>query len=455
MERNMLSDLLDWVNSPYRKPLVVYGARQTGKTTLIRDIFARTYFPDNTIYVDLNLERKIRARLSDTVNPKEIIEYLEFLFERKIDENTLLIFDEAQECLSIITSLKYFAQDYPNIPVIVTGSMVRIKILREEKNAHKAGKTGFFFPVGAIDELTLYPMTFDEYLRNVNKSLYDQIVNAYNNRTTLKDYVHEKALDELYKYLLVGGMPEALAVYISSNSALEARKRQKALFDNYLNDMNLYQASGESIVRSRTVYQNIYNQLNKDSKNFRASMLKDKAKTRDYISALDWLEEARIVYKSVKVKETVSYPLMAADDYNFRLYLSDVGFFTAQSGISMTSFIDSKSGNTLSGIFFENYVADELKAKGNDLFYWCGKSNAEFEFLCQCDGNIYPLDVKKGKGVLNSIEKYKYHNSLGYAIKVSKNQFGIDKERKIVTIPLYSVFMFARELASNSFRIQL
>lgn len=449
MERNMLKELLRWNNDPLRKPLIIYGARQTGKTTLVRDIFARTYYPQNTIYIDLNLERDIRQRLLDTVDPDEIIEYLEFTFERKISKDTLLIFDEVQECLSVVTALKYFAQDHREIPVIVTGSMVRIKIFREEKNKHKAGKTSFFFPVGAVDELTLYPMSFDEYLINTNRGLYEEIVNGYTHRKPLKDYVHEKAMNELYKYLLVGGMPEALSVFINTGSVLEARKVQKALFDNYLNDMKLYQASSESVVRSQAVYKNIYRQLNKDAKNFRASLIRKDSKTRDFTSALDWLTEARTVYRSVQVKETVTYPLMPEDDYNFRLYLSDVGFFTVQSGVSMTSFIDSKTRNTLSGIFFENYVACELKAKGLELFYWRGKNDAEFEFLVSSDGEIYPLDVKKGKGVMNSMEKYRYHNTLKYAIKVSGNQFGINSDNRVVTVPLYEVFLLANDLAND------
>lgn len=449
MERMALQKLVEWNNSKRRKPLIVWGARQVGKTYLVLDIFAETYYQNSYIYIDCKKEDEIRAFCLETANAEKIIEYISLRKGRQISENTLLIFDEVQECPNIISSLKYFCQDFRNIPVIATGSMVRIKIQRETHKRGASDNSKFLFPVGKIDQLTIYPMTYDEFLYNQNPLLYESIKKAYVQKQPLDNEIHNLAMEHVYRYLLVGGMPEAVDAYISSSDLLEAREILRALYDNYLADMDLYQASREAILRSRLLFQNIFKELNKESKNFSPGLIEEKTKTRDYAASLQWLTMAHIVNQSYQLKEHITMPIMADSESNFRLFLGDIGMFSYQSGVNAASFISNERENTLSGIFFENFIANELIAKGHKLFYWRGKTSAELEFIVESAGKIYPIDVKKGRGTLNSLEKFSNHNKFEYAIKVSKNNYGYNAEQKLLTVPFYFFSFIAKDLAEE------
>ncbi len=450
MERNALQNLLDWNNNKKRKPLIVWGARQVGKTYLVKNIFADTYYKNNYIYIDCKKDDEIRSFCSQTANAVKIIEYLSLLNGKQISDKTLLIFDEVQECPNIISSLKYFCQDFRQIPVIVTGSMVRIKLQRETNKRGSKENNKFLFPVGKINQITLYPMTFDEFLKNSNKILYTAVKEAYNNKTSLDNKIHELAMDQVYRYLLVGGMPEAVAAYLDDKNLLESREILKTLYDNYLADMNLYQASQESILRSRSLFQNIYKELNKESKNFSPGMIEKNSKTRDFTTSIQWLTMAHILNQSSQLKEHITMPLLADNESSFRLFLGDIGMFSYQSGINAASFISTDRENTLSGIFFENFVANELIAKELKLFYWRGKASAEIEFIVESNNKLYPIDVKKGKGTLNSLEKFSNHNKFDLAIKVSKNNYGYNADQKLLTVPFYLIPFIAKDLADGT-----
>ena len=216
MERIALKKLVEWKNNKKKKPLIVWGARQVGKTYLVKDLFAEEYYKDNYIYIDCKKEDEIRDFCFKTANAEKITEYISLFKGKKINENTLLIFDEVQECPNIISSLKYFCQDLRNIPVIATGSMVRIKLQRETQKRGTKENGKFLFPVGKINQITIYPMTFDEFLMNSNKILYDNLKGAYEKRQPLDVKIHELALEQVYKYLLVGGMPEAVEAFIDN-----------------------------------------------------------------------------------------------------------------------------------------------------------------------------------------------------------------------------------------------
>ena len=433
--------------------MIVWGARQVGKTYLILELFAKKYYPNRYIYVDCKKEDEIRDFCSGTANAEKIIEYISLRKGQQLNEQTLLIFDEVQECPNILSSLKYFCQDYREIPVIATGSMVRIKLQRETHKRGARDNDKFLFPVGKINQMTVYPMTFDEFLMNSNQMLFDAVRNAYERRQPLERQIHELAMEHVYKYLLVGGMPEAVEAYIDGGNLLESREILKVLYDNYLADMELYQASQESVLRSRALFQNIYRELNRESKNFSPGLIEEKSKTRDYATSIQWLTMAHVVNQSFQLKEHVTMPLMPDSDSSFRLFLGDIGMFSYQSGINAASFVSSERENTLSGIFFENFVANELIAKEHKLFYWRGKSSAELEFIVESDNRLYPIDVKKGRGTLNSLEKFSNHNKFEYAIKVSKNNYGYDREQKLLTIPLYFIPFVAKTLADGKMRV--
>lgn len=451
MERTATQKLIKWNESKRRKPLIVWGARQVGKTYLIRDIFAKKYYKNNYIYIDFKIEDEINDFCAQTANAEKIIEYISLLKGKQITEKTLLIFDEVQECPNIVSALKYFCQDFREIPVIATGSMVRIKLQRETKKRGSGKK--FLFPVGKIDQITIYPMTFEEFLMNNNRVLYDKVKSAYDAKAPLDAKIHELAMDQIYKYLLVGGMPEAVEAFIDNGDLFESREILKSLYDNYLSDMDLYQASHESILRSRTLFSNIYRELNKEIKNFSPGLIEEKSKTRDFATSIEWLTMAHIVNQSFQLKEHITMPLVKDDDASFRLFLGDVGMFSYQSGINAASFVSSDRENTLSGIFFENFIAAELIAKGNPLFYWRGKSSCELEFIIESDNKLYPIDVKKGRGVLNSLEKFSNHNKFECAIKISAGNYGYDESKKLLTMPFYFTSFIAEDLAQGTFSL--
>lgn len=453
MERIALQKLIDWNNNKRKKPLIIWGARQVGKTYLAKELFAEKYYKSSYIYIDCKKEDEIREFCSNTANAEKIIEYISLRKGKQINKKTLLIFDEVQECPNIISALKYFCQDYREIPVIATGSMVRIKLQRETHKRGSKENDKFLFPVGKINQITIYPMTFDEFLMNSNKMLYDTIKNAYENKQLLDFHIHELAMEQVYKYLLVGGMPEAVETYIDDGNLLEAREILKVLYDNYLSDMELYQASQEAVLRSRLLFQNIYRELNKESKNFSPGLIEEKSKTRDYATSVQWLTMAHIVNQSFQLKEHITTPLMPDSESNFRLFLGDIGMFSYQSGINAASFVSNERDNTLSGIFFENFVANELIAKEHKLFYWRGKLSSELEFIIESNNKLYPIDVKKGRGTLNSLEKFSNHNKFEYAIKVSKNNYGYNPDQKLLTIPFYFIPFVARDLANGMMEI--
>lgn len=445
MERIALESIIKWYHNPNKKPLIIWGARQVGKTYLVKNIFAESYFKNSYIYIDFKVEDDIRNFCFKTANSKKIIEYISLYKNSKITKDTLLIFDEIQECPNIISSLKYFCQDNKEIPIIATGSMVRIKLQRE---THKRGLSNnrFLFPVGKINQLTIYPMTFEEFLMNSNNILYNKIKQAYLEKQPLDNTIHELALEQVNKYLLIGGMPEAVNNYIETNNFLETQEILKELYDNYLSDMELYQASPEAILRSRNLFQNIYKELNKESKNFSPGLIQENSKTRDYTTSIQWLTMSHIINQSFQLKEHVTLPLMSNNDSIFRLFLSDIGMFSYQSGINATSFISNDKENTLSGIFYENFVANELVAQEHKLFFWKGKSSSELEFIIESNNKLYPIDVKKNKGILNSLEKFANFNKFELAIKISKNNYGYNSEKKLLTIPFYYISFVAKDL---------
>lgn len=450
MERTALEKLVNWNNNPKRKPLIVWGARQVGKTYLITELFAKRYYKNKYIYIDFKIEDDIRDFCLKTANAKKIIEYISLNKGVRISKGILLIFDEIQECPNIISSLKYFCQDYREIPVVATGSMVRIKLQRE---THKKGKSEkFLFPVGKINQITVFPLTIEEFLMNTNKILYDKLKEAYINKTPLDNNIHELALEQVNKYLLIGGMPEVVDTYIESDSLFDSREILKSLYDNYLSDMELYQASRESVLRSRALFKNIYKELNRESKNFSPGLIEEKTKTRDYTTPIQWLTLAHIVNQSYQLKEHITLPLMKEESSNFRLFLADIGMFSYQSGTNASSFISNESENVLSGIYFENFVANELVSHEHELFYWRGKNGNELEFIIESNGKVYPIDVKKGRGTLNLLEKFACHNKYDFAIKISKNNYGYNEEKKLLTVPFYFVSFLAKDLKDGTLK---
>ena len=458
MQRKALIDIEKWYKNEFRKPLLIYGARQVGKTTLIKDIFAPKYFDNkHVLYIDFRYDSDERKYIKNNIDVDKIINYLSLKHQITINENTLLIFDEVQECIQLLTCLKYFCQKYRNIPVIVTGSLVRTKLKQMEVSSkieldseilkeNQDGHNNYMFPVGKIDEYDLYPFTFDEYFEARNAKLYQHIKDSFEKNIDLEREYHNLALNIFNEYMLIGGLPENIDIFLKTNSYEQARRNLISIYDNYLNDMVLYQISDSTILRTRRLFDNIYEQLNKENKNVKITDIEKNKRFRDYIYPLDWLNLSRLVYESHQLKEFVSLPLKKDKGSLFRLYLPDVGLFAYQSGISPESFIDDTKVSSLSGIFYENYVALELYARGFKLFYWKGKTSSEMEFVIPYKTNVIPIDVKKNKGNLNSLTKFREHNKNSFAIKISNNMYGYNKDNNLYTVPFYYVGLFFDKL---------
>lgn len=446
MERIKIRELEQWLASPHRKPLVVWGARQVGKTYLVKDLFAERYFK-KYVYIDLKKDKLARDYFATTSNADDYITYIETRYEKKITPEVLLIFDEVQQCHQVLSSLKYFCQDHRDLPVIATGSLVRLSVRQQEK---KNSDDEFLFPVGKINSLTVFPLTFEEYVLNTNPSLLKLITNAYSKRAALASPYHELAMNLLHEYLTVGGLPEPLDIFIQEKSYPDATAALKEVYSNYLGDMDTYAVSNETILKTRNVYKNIFSQLDKENKNFKISLVEKGKSNRDYFHAYEWLELAHVVHRCRNIKGRITLPMQEESAGLFRLYLADEGLFTFQSQVNQADFFVKDRRNTLSGVFYENYVADEFAAKELPLFYWTGKQSHEFEFVVYSGGKLYPIDAKKKKGNLGSLAEFRQQNGSCTAIKISGNNFGYNEENNILTIPHYAVFLLAEDLKNGT-----
>ena len=456
MYRKYLKQLENWYRDPSKKPLLIWGARQVGKTYLIKDLFAESFFADKYLRIDCSEDYKFTDFVFEHPNLDEVLDYIHFYYNFPTDKEHLLIFDEVQECLPIVKLLKHFCERRRDIPVIATGSLVRIKIFRE---THKRGSASslnkFLFPVGKINQVNIFPMTFDEFLYNLDQNKYEFVKEHFEKKIEINPLMHQELLNIFYKYMFVGGMPEVVETFINnqdqgSNVYNIIYSKIKEIYDDYLADMDLYQASPESILRSRLIYKDIYNQLNKENKNFKFSAIEEGKRSRDMISSIGWLIMSKVVNQSFLLKERITLPLIKEDNSLMRLYLSDIGMFTYQSGVNAKTFVTDKN-NVLSGIYFETYVAQELVANGFELFYWKGKRSSEFEFVINDGEKIIPIDVKKGRSRLNSIEEYRVHNKKDVVIKISSNQYGFDKDNLLLTVPFYYVPLLLKAIKNNEF----
>ena len=450
MKRKYLSKLEEWIQKPDRKPLMVWGARQVGKSYLVEELFAKKFFKDRYLKIDLSDEDDFVEYAENNSNLEKVLDYIELHYHFVPDKDHLLFFDEAQECPSIVKMMKHFCEKRRDIPLIVSGSLVRLRINRDSKKANKT----FLFPVGKINQLYVYPMTFDEFLANYDSNMYEYVKRKFESKDLIDQYIHQELIDVFRTYMFVGGMPEAVQTFLDYKDKKiraykETSKKIQEIYDDYLADMGLYQTSTESMIRSRLIYKDIYKQLNKENENFKISNTIENAKNRDMINPYFWLTTANVVLQSFCLKEKITLPLIEDENSIFRFYLSDVGMFTHQSGLDYERFLIDKD-NALSGIYYENYVATELVARRYPLFYWKGKRSSEFEFIMNIDNSIVAIDAKRGKNNLNSLEEFRNHNKTDLIIKVSSNQYGYNEGQKLLTLPFYFFSFYLNSLSNDS-----
>ena len=429
-----MKDLIKWKNNKKRKPLLLYGARQVGKTYLVKK-FGEEYF-ENMIYVNFETNEIVSKMIDENIEPDNIIKNLEIAFNQKIDKDkTLIFFDEIQENPRALTSLKYFCEDASDYHIIGAGSLLGVHIKRKK----------YSFPVGKVDMLTIYPLSFDEFLINTgNNLLMETIKECYKENKKLDSLNHQKSLELYEDYLVVGGMPEVVQEYIDSKSLISAVDIQSEIINSYRSDITKYSSYGDANKIIAT-YNSIPNQLAKDNKKFQYKLVQKGGTSTIFGESINWLENAGLVYKCIKTNIGVPVTMYEELD-SFKLYMNDSGLLTNLSKFPLYLIKNHDAANDLMiGMLTENYVASSLNYNGLNLNYWHNQSQSEVDFILQSNnGLIIPLEVKannhtKSKSLNNYINEY----NPKYAIRVSAKNFGFNNNIK--SVPLYATFCITKE----------
>lgn len=427
MERKILKKLLAWKDRTERKPLLLNGARQVGKTYILQKL-GREHF-ENMVYVNLEKNLLIAGFFQDNIDPRRIIRYLEASTQEKIvPGKTLLVLDEIQACERALTSLKYFCEEAPEYHVAAAGSLLGVAIHREK----------YSFPVGKVETLALYPFDFEEYLQARKKNfLLEEIQDSFCTMKPLPDALHQEAIELYREYLVTGGMPASIDAYLRSNSFFNLPDVQGEIVNNYVADMAKYADNTES-VRIRACFQSVPAQLAKDNKKFQYKVVQRGGSAALFGSAIEWLAYAGVVLKCQKVQHAEEPLSVYSDLSSFKLYMADVGLLVMQSGISQATVL-SGADNTFMGAVTENYVAQQFSAKGYPLYYWANKGTAELDFLLQKEGNIIGVEVKKGEHTKSrSLSVFINEYKPAYSIRLSLKNFG--ESNGVKAIPLYAAF---------------
>jgi predicted AAA+ superfamily ATPase len=429
MYRKVMAELVEWRGKKGRMPLILYGARQVGKTYILLE-FAKQYY-ENAAYFNFESNLSLSSYFDGTINEKKIIEYLEMEIGRQIiPGKTLIIFDEIQVCERALTSLKYFNENAPQYHIACAGSLLGVAINREK----------YSFPVGNVDSLMMHPLDFEEYLYAFDeKKLCEEIKNCYDKTIAMPAPLHTKASELYKKYLITGGMPRVINEYMQGESFIAANDAQRKILSDYVADSAKYASSAESI-KIRAAYDSIPVQLAKENKKFQYKLVQKGGTSSIFGIAIEWLECAGIVNKCTKI-ETALFPLSVYRDLSsFKLYMGDTGLLTLKSGIPPNSILNNEAINIpFVGAIAENYVAQCLTVKKYPLYYWTSGATAEIDFVIQKEGEVVPVEIKAGENIRSrslSVFTEKYKNK--YSIRVSMKNFGF--ENNILSVPLYAVW---------------
>lgn len=429
MERKLYKDLLLWKERANRKPLVLFGARQVGKSYLLSQFGEREF----ANYVQINLEAatSVRAVFDGDLTPSRIIEQIEALLSVRIEAGkTLLILDEIQSCERALTALKSFAELAPQYHIVAAGSLLGVAINR----------TGYSFPVGKVDELQLFPMDFEEWLWAMNKQQLAAIIREHVTAMEKMDVaLHEEALALYRRYLVVGGMPEVVLKYVNTQSLLAIIEVQQHILNDYTSDMAKY-CENAMAIKVRACYNSIPAQLAKENHKFQYKVVQRGGTSTLFGEAIEWLISAGVVLRCQQV-EHPSIPLAAYVDLSdFKLYLSDVGLLTLKSGMPSGLLLSELAeDNTFMGAIAENYVAQALATKHLPLYYWKSEATAEIDFLLCENNQVVPIEVKKGERVRSrSLNQYRITHQPSCCYRFSQKNFG--ENDGIKAIPLYAIF---------------
>lgn len=430
MKRDIYQLLEEWKRSARRKPLILNGARQVGKTYALKHFGKSSY--ENVAYLNFEKDEKLSQYFEGTLDSKELIKIISIHTEVEIvPKTTLLIFDEIQNCPKALNSLKYFCEEANEYHVVAAGSLLGVKT---------AGGKGF--PVGKVNFLHMYPLTFFEFLSALGHEKTRLFLEECRTYDPLPNPMHEKLIQLLKQYFYIGGMPEAVAEYAKTESLAVVREIQLEILNAYEKDFAKH-APPHEIMKITTVWKQVHRQLAKENKKFIFAAIRKSARGRDYEEAIQWLLDAGLIHKSCLV-ESPKFPLSAYADNNiFKIFLADVGLLAAQSNLSAHTIIDGDLLFTeFKGALTENYVAQELIAtKHKDIYYWTSEGTAEIDFLIEEDHEIYPLEVKAG-----SSQKKKslliYNQKYSPSQVIRATTMNLKHDGDIYNYPLYLVSRF-------------
>ncbi len=430
MYRTAIEKLLQWKESKYRKPLIIEGARQVGKTWLMKE-FGRLYYTD-TVYINFDSNARMAELFASNLDTSRLIMGLELYTGHKINpENTLLIFDEVQEVPRALSSLKYFYENAPEYHIVCAGSLLGIAL-----------HAGTSFPVGKVDFLKLYPLSFQEFLMATGKERFAELLGGqdYQMITGFK----RTYIDALKQYYFVGGMPEAVQSFAEDEDFSEVRNIQKRILTAYEQDFSKH-APNDIVPKIRMLWNSIPSQLAKENKKFIYGLVREGARAKDYEMAIMWLSDCGLVHKISRVN-AAGVPLKAYEDLKaFKLFLLDVGLLGCMAGLSQQTLLD---GDDLfvefKGALTEQYVCQQLKTiKDLGVYYYTNdRGSCEIDFVVDTGEKIIPVEVKAEVN-LRAKSLKTYQEKFNPAVSVRTSMADYKKEEWLVNLPLYAIEQIA------------
>lgn len=423
MKRNALEDLLQWKDSLHRKPMILKGARQTGKTWLMKEFGKKAY--KNYVYFNFDEQPELKSLFETNKNPHRLIELLSLIAGIKIEpQHTLVIFDEIQECSEALNALKYFYEKANEYHIISAGSLLGT-LLSSPKS----------YPVGMVNLLNIYPLSFEEFLQAVSSNLftYYQTITP---DTQIEDYFHHQLIELYNYYLIIGGMPECVSSWLEEKNVQRISQIQQELIEIYKNDFSKHNGKVNS-GRILLTFNSIPSQLAKANEKFIYGAIKSGARAREFEEAIEWLNAAGMVNKIHNVSK-VAYPLPIYEKIdNFKLFLFDTGLLKTMAGISNDAVLLNKEFQ-FKGALTENFVLQQLKTVLDVEPCFYADKNMELDFVVQLNDMLIPLEVKAGENVKSiSLKKALNFDVFPYRVRFSKLNF--KKEERIINLPLYLV----------------
>ena len=433
MQRYALKHLIDWKNKKNHKPLVIQGARQVGKTWLMQE-FGKKYY-EQVAYINFDVDLKSREIFDVDYDTERLIMDIGLATKTKINaENTLIIFDEIQECPRALTSLKYFRENAPQYDIIVAGSLLGV-----------ACHEGTGFPVGKVSFMNLFPLSFEEFLLAMGEERFVELLNKKDFKTIkLFNNKYEKLLKQ---YCYVGGMPEIVQDFVENKDFESVRNLQKEILSAYEEDFTKHIPTN-TVAKIRLLWKSIPAQLSKENKKFIYGAAKEGARARDFEAALSWLINSGLVYRVNKITKP-DLPITAYEDFNsFKLFVLDVGLLGAMTDLQADTIIDgNRIFEEFKGAIAEQYVLQQFKTiKDLPVFYWSNEtSRAEIDFVIQIKSDVVPVEVKAERNLqAKSLKVYMEKFKPNYAIRTSMADY--KKTNSLIDIPIYAIEIFKEEL---------